>query len=267
MNSLELHMVKILKELKEHYSAIAVRAEFEAEGTKLEELLRLKEISLSAGLGLALKIGGCESVRDMLESRIVGVNYLVAPMVESAYSLRKYLQAVNKVFTPEELKDVEVLCNVETITACDNFAAMLKVPEIALLKGIVVERVDLSFSLGHDETYINNKEIFQIVAGVIKTAKKHGLISILGGGLSAESLVPFEKQPSLAPSRYETRKVCFANAPGKKADHKKAILKALGFELLWLKNKISFSKNIYAGDKERMAVIDQNYIKQLDELI
>ncbi|MFH1428285.1 MAG: aldolase, partial [Candidatus Margulisiibacteriota bacterium] len=81
MNDLELKMVDILKELKDKYGAVGVRAEFEAEGTKLEELLRLKEISMKAGVSLVLKIGGCESVRDMLEARVVGVDSLVAPMV------------------------------------------------------------------------------------------------------------------------------------------------------------------------------------------
>jgi hypothetical protein len=266
MNSLEMHMVDILKELKDKHSAIAVRAEFEAEGTKLEELLRLKEISLSAGLGLALKIGGCESVRDMLESRIVGVNYLIAPMVESAYSLHKYLQAVKKVFSPEELKGVEILCNIETITACNNFKSMLKMPEIHILKGIVIERVDLCFSLGHDEKYVNNKEIYQIVTNIIKLAKKNHLVCTLGGGLSAESLRYFDAMPELFPCRYETRKVCFSHSKSKNS-YEKSILKALGFELLWLKNKVSFCKAIYAADKERVAIIEQSYLKEIDRLI
>ena len=126
MNSVEQRMVEILKELRESYGALAVRAEFEAEGTRLEELLRLKEICMTAGLGLTLKIGGCESIRDMLEAKIVGVDYLVAPMVESPYALRKYLQAVSKTFFSEEANPVEVLCNIETVTGCDNFEAMLE---------------------------------------------------------------------------------------------------------------------------------------------
>lgn len=266
MNSLELHMVDILKELKEKYSALAVRAEFEAEGTKLEELLRLKEISLSAGLGLALKIGGCESVRDMLESKIVGVNYMIAPMVESAYSLRKYLQAVKKIFSADELKGIEVLCNIETITACSNFEGMLKIPEISLLKGIVIERVDLSFSMGYDEKYVNSKEIASIVSGLLSAAKKHHLVCTLGGGLSAASLKTFENANSLPPGRYETRKVCFGYSKGTR-NYDKGILKALGFELLWLKNKVSFSQRIESDDKERIAIIEQNYLKEIDGLI
>jgi len=260
-------MVDILKELKEKYSAISVRAEFEAEGTKLEELLRLKEISLSAGMGLALKIGGCESIRDMLESRIVGVNCLIAPMVESPYALRKYLQAVKKVFTTEELKDLELFCNIETITACNNFESMLKIPEIGMLKGIVIERVDLCFSLGYDEKYINNKEIYLIISKIIRLAKKNRLVCTLGGGLSAQSLRYFEDTPDLFPCRYETRKVCFEHSQEKKSIYQKSIIEALGFELLWLKNKVSFCKGIQKADNERIAIIEQNYLKEINCLI
>ena len=51
MNKLEQQMLDILKDLKEKHGAISVRAEFEAEGTKIDELLRLKEICMVAGLG------------------------------------------------------------------------------------------------------------------------------------------------------------------------------------------------------------------------
>lgn len=264
MNSLEMRMVEILQELKENYSALNVRAEFEAEGTKIEELLRLKEISMVAGLGLTLKIGGCESIRDMLEAKIVGVNYLIAPMVESPYALRKYLQAVNKVFSGDDLRQVEILCNIETLTACKNLESMLKIPEIAKLKGIVIERVDLCFSLGKNEEGINDKDINKIVAETIFSAKGQNLICTIGGGVSAHSLGFFRSLPEGSLDRFETRKVCFCAKPALAADPEKGILKALAFELLWLKNKLSYYKSINSRDQERMELIKKRYIKTLD---
>ncbi len=267
MNSLEDRMVDILKELKEVYGALSVRAEFEAEGTKLEELLRLKEICMVADVGLTLKIGGCESIRDMLEARVVGVNYLVAPMVESAYALRKYLQAVVKVFPPEERKSIEILCNIETDTACKSLSEMLTIPEIETLQGIVIERVDLCFSLGLDEMAINNDELNRTVLDTISRAKKNNnLLCTIGGGVSAHSLPFFESIPKGHLDRYETRKVCFS-WQGAKNSRDKAILKALGFEVMWLRNKLNYYNNISAADSQRMHLIEQRYWKAIDSLI
>jgi hypothetical protein len=254
-------------ELKEGYGAISVRAEFEAEGTKLEELLRLKEISMKAGLGLTLKIGGCESIRDMLEARIVGVNYLVAPMVESAYALKKYLQAVNKIFTRKERNDVEILCNIETITATNQLDEMMRIPEITLLNGIVIERVDLSYSMGLDENSINNKEVNVQVLEIIQKIKTKGLTSTVGGGVSAQSLPFFKSLPKGSIDRYETRKVYFSYLDAIKSNQGEGILKALGFEVLWLKNKINYYKGISIADQERMALIENKYNLALDSLI
>ncbi len=267
MNKIEQKMVDILKDLKENFGAISVRAEFEAEGTKLEELLRLKEISMTAGLGLTLKIGGCESIRDMLEAHTVGVNYIVAPMVESPYALRKYLQAIEKIFPTDELKNIEVLCNIETKIACENLHKMIEIPEIKFLKGIVIERVDLCFSIGKSEKDINDDDINEIVLNTIKKAKDGGLSCTVGGGVSAHSLAFFKSIPNGFLDRYETRKVCFSFPEAIKSDPEKGILKALGFELLWLKNKTGYLKGIYESDTARMELIERRYLREIDALI
>ena len=79
MNELERRMVQQLQDLRENHHVIGVKAEFEAEGTRLEEALRLKEVISVAGLGLTIKVGGCEALRDMYESRVIGVERIVGP--------------------------------------------------------------------------------------------------------------------------------------------------------------------------------------------
>ena len=69
MNQYEHQMLDILCEGKERFGVLATKAEFEAEGTRTDELLRLLELANKAGIDLALKVRGWEAVRDMLESR------------------------------------------------------------------------------------------------------------------------------------------------------------------------------------------------------
>ena len=103
MNELERRMVQQLQDLRENHHVIGVKAEFEAEGTRLEEALRLKEVISEAGLGLTIKIGGCEAVRDMYESRVIGVDRIVGPMVESPWALHKFVEACKMAYPAEEL--------------------------------------------------------------------------------------------------------------------------------------------------------------------
>ncbi len=207
MNNLEKRMVDALKDLKENYHVTGVKAEFEAEGTRMEEALRLKDVVSKAGLDLTVKVGGCEALLDMYNSRVLGVVHLVGPMVETPYALKKFLGAVKLAYPPEERDQVDFLVNIETIDACRNFERMLELPEIDELDGVVLGRVDLTGSMGKDREYVNSPEVLEIARSLFEKAKAKGMECVVGGGVSKET-VPFIKQlPEGYVDRYETRKV------------------------------------------------------------
>ena len=83
MNKTEKRMLDILKELKNEYGVLAVKAEFEAEGSRTDELVKLNEIVFRADMDIFIKIGGCEAVRDMDQCRILGAAGIMAPMIET----------------------------------------------------------------------------------------------------------------------------------------------------------------------------------------
>ncbi|MDD2752080.1 MAG: aldolase/citrate lyase family protein [Candidatus Omnitrophica bacterium] len=264
MNLLENKMLKILKDLKENHHVIGVKAEFEAEGTRIEEALRLKEVVTRAGLGLTIKIGGCEAVKDMYDARSIGVTNLVAPMIESPYALKKFLLSAKDTFPKDERKEVNFLINIETVDGYNNFERILEVPEIGELSGIVLGRVDMSGSLGLSRNDINSEEIFKIAWDLFTKAKKKGLKCIVGGGVAKEAL-PFIQRLEGSLDRYETRKVIF-ECPGALSDKPEdGILKAVGFELMWLKNKRDFYGMIYNEDKQRIDMLQSRYDKLIKE--
>lgn len=259
MNSTERKMVDVLKDLRDNHAVNGVKAEFEAEGTRLEEALRLKEVVMKAGLGLTIKIGGCEALRDMYECRTIGVERIVAPMIESAFALKKFILASRMAFPEDERKDMMFAVNIETITGCQNFDSMLDLPEVDGLNGIVMGRVDLTGSLGMTRDDINSKRVFEITRELFIKSKARGLENAVGGGVSAASLPFFRELPPGTIDRYETRKVIFKcpEALGNNAD--KGILKAVGFELLWLKNKRDYYKSISMEDEQRLQMMEKRY--------
>lgn len=122
-------MLDVLKSLRDEFGAVSVKAEFEAEGTRTDEMLRLIDLARRADLKVALKIGGCEAVRDLLESKQFGVEYIIAPMVETPYALQKFILAKNTAYTLDQQQDTDFLFNIETITAFNNIDELMKVAQ------------------------------------------------------------------------------------------------------------------------------------------
>jgi hypothetical protein len=254
VNNTEKQMLEILKSARD-YGVIAVKAEFEAEGTRNDEFLRLLEIARRADLKVALKIGGCEAIRDLIEARNFGVDYIIAPMVETPYALTKYVAAKDKIYSKDEQSDMRFLFNLETKTGFENLAGLGAEAEKGGT-GFVFGRVDFAGSLGKGREIVNAPETMDCVEKVAHEAAARKVELVVGGGVNPDSIAPLKRVRQIRLDRFETRKVIFDGACLEGGDVERGMELAIKFELLWLQNKRDFYKSIAAEDQTRIDMME-----------
>lgn len=256
MNSLERDMVQVLLELKEKYGVFQIKAEFEAEGSGMDEMMRLKDVTTAAGLPIILKLGGVEAVTDIYCALQLGVTGIVAPMAETAFALSKYINMVDKIVPPDNAQDIEFAFNLETITGFNNFDDMLALPNLSTIQGVTIGRVDLTGSMGLDRTSVDGDEIFQLSYDACTKARAKKMKTAIGGAISTKSasfLGRLNADGLL--DKFETRKVVFPADSIRYGDA--AFLKAITFELSWLKSKQRFYSRVKADDLKRIEMLEK----------
>jgi hypothetical protein len=260
MNKTEKQMRDILTRGREEFGVVSVKAEFEAEGTRIDELLRLVDISRSAGLPLTVKIGGCEAIRDLLESKQIGVRYVVAPMVETSYALSKYAAAIDLTHTEDEQEDTDFLFNLETITGYENLNMMVaEASKSQSVNGVVFGRVDFAGSLGLTRDSINTDVITNYVLEASKAAKQAKLDFVMGGAISSDSLKVIRDVAEVHLTRFETRKVVFGGDATTISNIEQGLVNAVHFEMLWLLNKRDYYARITAEDAKRIEMLEARW--------
>lgn len=254
MNIQEKILLDILKDLKENFNATSVKAEFETEGASFQEALSLKELTTRAGLNLTIKIGGCGSVKDLNEAKTIGANTIVAPMIESSYAAKKYIQSMELAFSKEEINKIKFFINIETITGFKCLEEILNSDFSKNINGIVFGRTDMAGSLGLDKNAVNENEISNYAKEIGTQAKKYNKEFIIGGGISTQSLPFLRNLNSETISSFETRKIVFdAKKALNNPNIEEGIKKAIEFELVWLKNK---RENNSFADNKRIETLE-----------
>lgn len=249
-------MLDTLKEMKEVYGVYGIKAEFEAEGARTDELVSLRELVLKADLNFVIKIGGCEAVHDMLQCDLLGATGVMAPMIETPFAMSKFVGAAKRVYG-DELNEIEWIINAETKTCYANYKEILEVGR-GFLKAVTVGRSDLSASMGIERKDIESKPVFDVSRDLIMMSKEAGLVTNFGGNIGVET-VPFIMALSDITDRFETRKV-IVSMDDNEVRLKKAIVKALDFELQYLLTKKMYYTRLSVEDELRI----ERMKKQID---
>lgn len=253
MNPTEANMLDMLRKGRDHFGVVAVKAEFEAEGTRPDELLRLLDLARRADLKVALKIGGCEAISDLHASRLYGVDYIIAPMVETPYALSKFADARDKVYGCQPV-ETEFLFNLETADTLKRLNDMVPLAE-SRLDGIVFGRVDFTLSRGLPRGAINDRSITNAVLQAAEACRAHNLDLVVGGSVALEAAGALREIRSVRLDRFETRKVVFDGSAVETPNFDAAIANAVAFELAWLENKRDYYGRIADEDTARIAMM------------
>ena len=245
MNSLEYEMIELLKILKEKYGVFEIKAEYENEGSRQTELMRLKDIAEKLDLPIILKIGGVEAVTDMYNALALGVKGIIAPMAETGFAASKFLNAIHTFVPEDNQKDIEFAINIETITAYKNLDEILSLEKLNLLSSLTIGRVDFGGSLGADRSFSNSDKML-----------KYCIETALGGAIATEA-IPFIKilDSEKLIDKYETRKLVFHKDGIKKIEEGLPI--GVKFELMWLKSKRRYYHRVRDEDEKRIQMLEK----------
>jgi 4-hydroxy-2-oxoheptanedioate aldolase len=256
MNVLEREMIEILKKLKDKHGVFEIKAEYENEGSRQVELMRLKDVTEKVGLPIILKIGGVEAVTDIYECLSLGVAGIIAPMAETAFAASKFLDAIDTFVAEDNREEIDFAINIETITAYQNIDGILGLKKLNLLSGITIGRVDFTASMGKDRSFANSDEMLRYCREIFEKARARSLHTALGGAISLEStgFVQSLVSDGLI-DKFETRKVVYAKeAAANMAD---ALLVGIEFELLWLKSKRRYYHRVRNEDEKRIEMLEK----------
>jgi hypothetical protein len=243
-------LTECLNKLKEN-GCSGIKISFEDEGALLNEIISMRYLTSTVGVELSVKIGGSESKRDIVDCTDINCNSIVAPMIESSFSLKKFLNS---------LKQYNYLgkkgFNLETITSYNNLNELSQ--DFTNIDFVTVGRVDFVGSLNKDRSYVNSEEISNFVVNVFKKAREHNIQCYLGGAITIESksfINNLIEQKLL--DKFETRYVIFDTSKININELEKLIYHANVFEVEWLKY-VSSKYSLYANkDKPRIKMIEE----------
>jgi len=256
MNILEYEMIDMLRRLKEKYGVLEIKAEYENEGSRQVELMRLKDVADKVDLPILLKIGGVEAVTDMYEALSIGARGIVAPMAETGFATSKFLNAIDTFIPVDNQKDIRFGINIETITAHNNIDDILNQEKINLLGSITIGRVDFTASLGENRKFANSDTMLGYCSEIFRKVREKGLDCTLGGAISLDSEMFIRSLISTKLlDKYETRKLVY----DKNAIHNisEGLNEGIKFELLWLKSKRRYYHSIFNEDEKRIAMLEK----------
>lgn len=239
---------KALEILKYKYSACALKLGTEAEDNSFEDIIRIQEI-VSDELPIVLKIGGCEARNDMQQAVSIGINGIIAPMIESSYALKLFISAL-KTISKDSYNNIKKIINIETITGINNIKEIIDQKEFKELDQVTIGRTDLSSSLNCN---VDSDTVYNRITKLTSIIHNENKIVSIGGSITPASAIRIENK--VKPDKINIRTVVINLKSCKNI--KEAIIRSLEFEILLLEFRKKYRKDVDILDKRMNLIMDR----------
>ena len=227
-----------------------IKISFEDEGALLNEMITMRYLTASVGLELSIKIGGCEAKRDISDAIDLCCDAIVAPMIESNFSMKKFIDSLSS----SQYVGRKGF-NLETIHAYNNVIDILDLNECNFL---TFGRVDFVTSLNKDRSYVDSPEMFEIVKDTFTKTKERNMKCYLGGSITTNSYDFINKLTSIGLlDKFETRYIIFDTSKIKFENFNDTIYMANAFEIEWLKFINARYTNAANKDIDRIRMMEK----------
>ena len=213
-------------ELKNNYPVAGLKTGTEIEDMGFAEISEMHEICRPASL--TVKIGGPEARRDMRESLAIGVDVILAPMVETEYALSNFVAAFDEICSEVHHvhKIPKLAINLETSTAMQNLDTMIRSSAFQRLSQVTIGRGDLSKSMNLG---VDDNEVIAITASALKKIKNAGKLTSVGGGWNVASVAATSSK--FNSTTINTRHVALENNSAFQKNAEDSLYAALVFEV------------------------------------
>lgn len=220
--------------LREEHGATSLKVSTEDAGMSYDDIRTVYRLFQDI-LPIQAKIGGPEARQDMRVVVDIGCRAVVGPMIESSYSLKKFIQSLKEELGDKVYGFIGRQINIETQMACRNLDEIFSCPDISEINQITVGRTDLCRSMGRDP---NHPDVLRMVAAVVEAAKSRKIAVSIGGRVTPKDAVLLMK--TCAPTLLNTRDVGFA--PGRCKNLEDSISRIIDFEIAVLEHQKLFGR-------------------------
>jgi len=236
--------------IKKH-GLTAIKGGTEVEDMTFNELVLIKELTYPV-IPMIVKIGGPEARNDMREMKQMGAEGILAPMVESEYALKNFIESLHDIYSGSDLPYCAI--NIETITAYKNLGSIMGSPAFAALSQVTVGRTDLSGSMNMRP---DDEEVLMVTGEIVRLAQEAGKTASVGGAIDPSNALKVSE--IISPDLINTRHMVFSLKKAK--DICEAVHYGLLFEIELYRKFMEIEPSKEAAYRRRMDTTMNRIIK------